>query len=72
MPLPTCSGAAAVRALERAGWTIKRQKGSHIILGKPGHPAILSVPDHRSLKPGTLRSLLRNAGISPDEFTDLL
>ncbi len=72
MPLPACSGAAAVRAFERAGWTVKRQKGSHIILGQRGKPNVLSVPDHKTLKPGTLRGLIRAAGLSVDEFTDLL
>ena len=70
--LPVVSGAEAVRALERAGWHKDRQRGSHVILLKPGHIASLSVPQHRQLAPGTLRSLLRAAGIDPEEFRDLL
>jgi predicted RNA binding protein YcfA (HicA-like mRNA interferase family) len=52
----------------RLGWEIARQKGSHIILVKTGHPATLSVPDHVEVARGTLRSLLRKAGISAEEF----
>lgn len=71
-PLPVVSGERAVRAFERAGWVADRQHGSHIILVKPGHIASLSVPQHRELAPGTLRSLLRNAGMSVHEFVGLL
>ena len=70
--LPVVSGAGAVRAFERAGWTKDRQKGSHVILIKPGHIASLSVPQHNELAPGTLRSLIRNAGMTVQEFIDLL
>ncbi len=55
--LPVVSGAEAVRAFERAGWRQDRQRGSHVILLKPGHSASLSVPQHRELAPGTLRAL---------------
>jgi predicted RNA binding protein YcfA (HicA-like mRNA interferase family) len=70
--LPVVSGAKAVRAFERAGWTRNRQVGSHVILIKPGQIASLSVPQHRELAPGTLRSLIRNAGMTVDEFIALL
>jgi hypothetical protein len=43
-----------------------------VILIKPGHPATLSVPQHRELAPGTLRALIRTAGMSVDEFAALL
>jgi len=56
------------RAFERLGWEIARQKGSHIILVRTGHIASLSVPDHREVAQGTLRALLRRAGVSPEQF----
>ena len=70
--LPSISGAEAVRAFERDGWRIDRTRGSHVILLKPGHAASLSVPQHRSLAPGTLRALIRAAGLSVAEFEALL
>ncbi len=72
MPLPVVSGAQVVRALERAGWVTARQKGSHIILKKPATFYTLSVPDHDELDPGTLRSLIRKARLTVEEFTALL
>jgi len=71
-PLPVISGAQAVKAFSRTGWRLVRQKGSHAILIKPGHIASLSVPQHRELAPGTLRSLIRASGLTVDEFVTLL
>ncbi len=70
--LPTVSGERAVSAFLKAGWIKDRQHGSHAILVKPGHPATLSVPQHRHLAPGTLRSLIRYAGMSVEQFVALL
>ncbi len=70
--LPVVSGAKAVRAFGRAGWRHARQKGSHVVLIRPGHIASLSVPQHRELAPGTLRALIRAAGMTIEEFADLL
>ncbi len=50
---------------------MERQRGSHVILVKDGHPATLSVPDHRELAKGTLRSLIRAAGMMTDDFESL-
>ncbi len=72
MPLPIVSGAQAVRAFERAGWRVSRRRGSHIILTKPGTFNTLSVPDHDELDRDTLRSLIRKADLTVDEFTTLL
>lgn len=69
--LPVVSGATAVRIFERAGWRQDRQRGSHLILIMQGHIASLSVPQHRELAPGTLRALIRSAGMSVDEFIAL-
>ncbi len=70
--LPVVSGAQAVKAFQRAGWRVDRQKGSHVVLLKSGHIASLSVPQHPELAPGTLRALIRAAGMSLEEFTGLL
>ena len=69
--LPVLSGVDAVKVFVKAGWSIDRQRGSHVILVKEGHPATLSVPDHKELAKGTLRSLLRAAGMTAEAFTSL-
>ena len=66
--LPQLSGKAVVKALEREGWKIARQRGSHIIMVKDGSMATLSVPDHREVAKGTLRSLIRASDLSVEEF----
>ena len=70
--LPAVSGAQAAKAFQRAGWRVDRQRGSHVIMLKEGSIASLSIPQHRELAPGTLRSLIRSAGMTVDEFTGLL
>ena len=69
--LPVVSWRDAVGAFEKAGFRLARQRGSHIILAKPGGPT-LSVPEHSELKTGTLRKLIRLSGLSVEEFVDLL
>jgi predicted RNA binding protein YcfA (HicA-like mRNA interferase family) len=68
--LRVVSGRQARAAFERLGWVFRRQRGSHMILTKPGHMASLSIPDHRDLAVGTLRKLIRSAGLSVEEFLD--
>jgi predicted RNA binding protein YcfA (HicA-like mRNA interferase family) len=69
--LPRASGADVVRALERAGFAFRSQRGSHQKLRHAdGRTAI--VPMHRELAPGTLRSILRQAGLSVEQLRDLL
>jgi len=70
--LPLISGSQAVKAFQRAGWRVDRQRGSHVVLLKAGHIASLSVPQHKELAPGTLRSLLRVAGMTAEELVRLL
>ena len=70
--LPPLSGREAVLAFESLGWKVVRQKGSHIILIKDGQIATLSVPDHKEVAKGTLRSLIRSAGLTVSEFVDAL
>lgn len=66
--LPTLSGRDLVKIFEALGWKAVRQRGSHIILVKDNHIATLSVPDHKDIAKGTLRGLIRAAGITVDEF----
>ncbi|MCM3878322.1 MAG: type II toxin-antitoxin system HicA family toxin [Thermoanaerobaculia bacterium] len=66
--LPLLSGRKVAQAFVRLGWQVARQKGSHIVLVKPGHIASLSVPDHREVARGTLRGLLRASDVELSEF----
>ena len=66
--LPVLSGSEAVGVFEQFGWQVARQSGSHIILVKEGETVTLSVPDHREVAKGTLRSLIRTAGLTVGEF----
>ena len=66
--LANISGKEAAKAFERAGWIPLGQVGSHLVLVKPGVRVNLSIPQHKELSVGTLRALIRNAGISVDEF----
>ena len=63
MQIPLLSGREVVKIFSRLGWEIARQRGSHIILVKEGHIATLSVPDHREVARGTLRSLITRSGL---------
>jgi len=70
--LPRISGRDCVSALLKLGFQLKRQHGSQIILRRDVPFAQVVVPDHSELDTGTLRSILRQAGISPSEFSALL
>ncbi len=70
--LPVCSGADAIRVFECAGWSQASQKGSHTTLVKSGAVVVLTVPVHKELGRGLLRSLIRKAGMTVEEFVDLL
>ncbi len=69
--LPRLNGRAVVKAFQRHGWELVRQRGSHMILVKDGSWATLSVPDHREVALGTLRSLIRASGLTVEEFIAL-
>ncbi len=69
--LRLCSGAEVVRKLKRVGWSVSRQRGSHVMMTKPDYHYTLSIPQHGELGLGLLRALLRQADISIDEFNDL-
>jgi predicted RNA binding protein YcfA (HicA-like mRNA interferase family) len=66
--LPVLSGADVVRTFTKLGWNVARQRGSHVIMIKDGERATLSIPDHRTIAKGTLRSLIRAANMTVDDF----
>ena len=71
--LPRLSGRAVVAVLARVGYEKDRQKGSHIVLRQTAHPhRRVVVPDHREVAKGTLRAVMKQAGLTVDVFTDLL
>ena len=70
--LPRVSGRDAVRALEKIGFYVKRQHGSHIILRRDNPFAQTVVPDHKELDRGTLRAILRQIDVSVDDFCSLI
>jgi predicted RNA binding protein YcfA (HicA-like mRNA interferase family) len=70
--LANISGKAAVKAFQKAGWQIRGQVGSHLVLTKEGVRKNLTIPQHPELASGTLRGLIRTAGISVGEFMEFL
>lgn len=62
----------AAKAFQKAGWAVRGQVGSHLVLTKAGIRANLTVPQHAELAPGTLRALIRTAGLDVDAFLALL
>ena len=70
--LANISGKEAAKAFEKAGWQVRGQVGSHLVLTKRGVRTNLTVPQHAELAPGTLRTLIRIAGLSVDDFLALL
>ncbi|PSB05327.1 hypothetical protein C7B76_31765 [filamentous cyanobacterium CCP2] len=70
--LPVISGVECVRVLEKIGFLVERQRGSHIILVREKPRTTVSVPNHKELDRGTLRAIIRQVDLSVDEFVDLL
>ena len=70
--LPSISGKRLCRILEKIGYSIDHQTGSHIILRNENPPhRRLTVPDHKEIAKGTLRAIIRQAGLTIDEFREL-
>jgi len=69
--LPVCSGADAVKAFRKIGYELDHQTGSHMILRHPSGRR-LTVPNHPELAKGTLRALIRQAGLTKEQFVALL
>ena len=70
--MPRVSGRQCRDALVRAGFVVKRETGSHIVLRRDEPFAQVVVPDHKELDRGTLRAILRHAAISVEEFIAIL
>ena len=71
--LPRVSGREVVKALAKVGYEQDRQRGSHIILRRETYPhRRVVVPDHNEVAKGTLRSIIRETGLTVDEFKALL
>lgn len=68
--LPRVSGADVIRALERLGFSVVRQRGSHVVLRRAASGCV--VPNHRELKTGTLAGVLKQAGVSAEQFLEAL
>ena len=68
--LPLLSWRAVIKALRKAGFTVARQKGSHIILVK--NDCVLPVPKHAQIKRGLLMEIIAEAGLTKEEFLRLL
>lgn len=67
---PVLAGADIIKALERLGFVQIRQKGSHVVLRRGATGCV--VPLHREVKRGTLGGIVRQAGVTPDEFLEEL
>lgn len=70
--LANISGKDAAKAFQKAGWERLGQVGSHLVMVKPGVRANLSIPQHKELSVGTLRVLIRNSGLTVEEFLEFL
>jgi predicted RNA binding protein YcfA (HicA-like mRNA interferase family) len=70
--LANISGEEAARAFQKAGWKALGRVGSHLVLVKEGVRCNLSIPQHKELSVGTLRALIRNAGMTVQDFLNLL
>lgn len=70
--LPRISGRDCMKALERLGFYRKRQTGSHVVMRRDEPFAQVVVPDHDELDRGTLRAILRQAGLTVEEFIRVL
>lgn len=69
--LPACSAGDVVAVLQKLGYQVDHQTGSHIILRHSnGRRAV--VPNHREIAKGTLRAIIREVGLTKDEFVNLL
>ncbi|BAQ65431.1 type II toxin-antitoxin system HicA family toxin [Geminocystis sp. NIES-3709] len=70
--IPNISGKVCIKALAKIGYYQKRQEGSHIILRKDSPFSQIVVPNHKNIANGTLRTIIKNAGLTIDEFINLL
>jgi predicted RNA binding protein YcfA (HicA-like mRNA interferase family) len=70
--IPQISGDKCIAALQKAGFYVVRQKGSHVILRREEPSTRVVVPNHKTLKKGMLSGIIKDAGLTVDEFLELL
>jgi predicted RNA binding protein YcfA (HicA-like mRNA interferase family) len=70
--LPVISGADCVKALGKLGFEVYRQRGSHIVVVRKSPPSQTTIPNHKELDRGTLRAIIRQTGLTVEEFIALL
>ncbi len=70
--LPVVSGAECVKALGKIGFLVYRQRGSHITVVRESPPSQTTIPNHKELDRGTLRAIIRQTGLTVEEFITLL
>lgn len=70
--LPVVSGKQCIKALEKIGFVMFRQKGSHITLVRENPKCQVTIPNHKTVAKGTLRAIIKQADLSVDEFINLL
>lgn len=70
--LPVVSGENCIRALGKVGFYVVRRESSHVTLVRDDPPSQLTVPDHKEIRKGSLRAIIRQAGLNVDEFAELL
>jgi len=70
--LPVLSGRTVIKALSKIGFSIHHRKGSHIVMKRDTPPTRVVVPDHKELKVGMLRAIIRQTGLTVEEFLNLL
>ncbi len=70
--LSPVSARECIRALQRIGFKIDRQRGSHVTLIREDPAGRVTVPNHKEIKVGMLRKIIRDADLTVDEFNELL
>jgi predicted RNA binding protein YcfA (HicA-like mRNA interferase family) len=70
--LPVISGADCVKALGKIGFEVYRQRGSHIVVLRKSPPSQTTIPNHKEFDCGTLRAIIRQTGLTVEEFIALL
>ncbi len=70
--LPVISGADCVKVLSKIGFEVYRQRGSHIVIVRKSAPTQTTIPNHKELDRGTLRAIIRQTGLTDEEFIALL
>ena len=70
--LPVISGSDCVKVLNKIGFEVYRQRGSHITMVRKSPPSQTTIPNHKELDRGTLRAIIRQVGLTVDQFVELL